>query len=891
MARIGVALPSFAAGEWSPRLYGRVDVAKYQGAAELIQNFIVRPEGGLMRRHGLRFAGELFDMSKQGLLVPFIFSTVQAYLLVFEDDLIRFYKDNAPITSNTLTITAITKANPAVVSYTGTDPSNGQKVLFAAIGGMVELNNREGTIANVNAGANTFEISGVNSTNYTTYTSGGTASVIYTVVSPYQNTDLSQLVFTQSADTLYIAHPSYAPRTLTRAAHTTWTLATLSLVKGPFAPLNTTDSAQVRVQATTYTPASSVTLLSNTDIFTADHVGSLFHMEEMLLDQLAVTPWAATQSFTSTVGTQYSSVGHVYAIAEHIGANGTGTVAPSHTKGDAFDNPLGATNRTKFRYLHSRYCIFQITSYTSAKQVTATALNYVPNGFNQPSRTITGAAASAGLIRITSNAHGYTDGDYVFVASVVGTTEANGYWQVINTTTNTYDLAGSTFANAYVSGGTSRRFATWLWRLGAFSAERGYPGALALHEQRLVFANTEAQPFGLWASKSGDYPNFLPGTNDDDPIDYNIAANQADPVRWLASSQDLLIGTLAQEFAAYGGGLGDPITPGNTRIVPQSGEGSNALRPIKVGTDVLFCNRAGRKVFALKNDAAVGGYSAVDLIELAEHLTLGKTITATAWAKNPLSVLWCLLSDGSVISLTYRPDQNVIAWSRMVISGTVESIAVIPSSDGTTDQLWLIVNRTINGGTKRYVEYLADPFEPTSATDKNTMGYLDSALRYNGSAVASVGGLFHLEGETVKVVAGGALHADCVVSGGKITLDASYTNVWAGIGYTSKLRTLRIEQGAQGTAQGKLKRIPRVTVRTINSLGGKAGPSDESTMDDLIKRALNDPTDASPPLYSGDTDVHIATDFDLGGQITITQDEALPLDITGVFPLVSGSEG
>jgi hypothetical protein len=894
MARSVVAQPSFARGELSPRLYGRVDTQAYQSGAEAIENFIVRPEGGLMRRHGTRFAGEAKDHTRVTRMVSFVFSTVQAYMLEFGHNYIRVWKDYAPITSSTKTITGITQANPAVVTATSHGFSNGDRVIITGVGGMGQVNNREFTVANQTA--NTFELSGVNATGYDAYTSGGSASKIYEIVSPYGESDLDALTFAQSADTLYIAHPSYAPRTLTRTAHTTWTSATLSLTSGPFAPLNSDDSIRVRIEPAAaaiknYRPGKSITVYANADIFTADHVGGLFYMREVLLDQLAVVPWSPTSNAALSVNDQQSNDGNVYLAVS--GTGGTGPIAPTHTSGDAYDNMTNAPNNWKWRYLHSRDTVVLITAFTSAKEVTATIISFCPPGFNQPSKTITNAANDgSGNIRITSTAHGLADGDYVFIASVGGTTEANGYWQIEDVGTNTFDLVGSTFTNAYTSDGTARRFATWLWAFGAFSAERGFPACVALHEQRLCFANTEAQPFGFWASKSGDFVNYKLGSDDDDTISYNIAANQVDPVRWLASASDLLIGTLAQELAAYGGGLGNPITPTNTRIVPQSGEGSNGVPPVKVGTELVFVNRAGRKIFAALLQSDVGSYTATDLLELAEHLAgPGKMIVATAWAKNPMSVLWVLRSDGALLSMTYRRDQGLIAWARHPIDGTVESIAVIPSPDGTTDDLWLSVARTINGGTKRYIEYLAAPFEPESATDKDEMGFVDSGLRYSGSAAATVTGLWHLEGQTVKVVAGGAVHPDCVVTSGKITLDASYANVWVGLAYTSRLRTLRLEGGAMGTAQAKTKRPVRITVRVLNAIGGKAGPGDEATMEELVRRELDDPMDASPPMRSGDYDVFPSSDFDTAGKIAVVQDEPLPLDILAVFPMNAVSEG
>lgn len=896
MARTGTIQPSFSSGEISPRLFGRTDIAKYGSSAESIENFLVRPEGGLMRRHGLRFSGEVSTHTKVARGLPFIYSTVQAYSIIFEDLLIRFYKDNAPVTMPAQSITNITQANPAVLTYSGTDSyANGDRVLVAAVGGMTEVNNREFVVANLNAGAKTFELFNINSTGYTAYTSNGTVSEIYTITSPYLEADLPSIAHTQSADTLYLVHPSYAPRTLTRAAHTSWTLSQLSLTRGPFAPFNTDDSIRVRVSGTSYRTGASVTISANSNIFSTAHVGGLFYIREIYLDQIAVYPYGndRANNVQAVVGAQFSNAGNVYQCVAVVGANLAGQVFPVHTEGDAWDAPVGSTNRAKFRYLHSRTTVLQITTFSDAKTMTATVLTYCPDGLDQPSKAITGAVSSGGKILITSVAHGYADGDYVQVAAVGGTVEANGYWRITYVSADTFTLDGSAFVNAYTAAtGTVVRFSSWLWRQGAFSTARGFPAAVTLHEQRLCFANTASQPFGFWASESGNFVGFLPGTTDDATIDYNIAANQADPVRWLSAANDIIVGTLSQEFAGVGGGLGDPITPANTRFIGQSAEGSNGVQPVKVSNGLLFCNRSGRKIFALNYDTGPNAYTSVDLLELAEHLaTSTNQITRIAWAKNPASLLWCLRTDGSLISMTYRPDQQVVAWARQIINGFIESIWVIPSSNGSTDQLWMIVRRTINGNTRRYVEYLSDPFEPTSATDKNTMGFVDSGLSYSGAATSTLSGLFHLEGQTVKVVVNGALHPDCLVTNGRITLVTPATNAWVGLAYTSRLRTVRPEGAAIGTAQGKTKRTPRVTVRVLNAIGGTIGAASEATMDEFVRRGLSDPMDASPPMFTGDVDCFLPSDFDLAGQIAIVQADPLPLDILGLMPLNSVSEG
>ncbi|MEQ1756577.1 MAG: ubiquitin-activating E1 FCCH domain-containing protein [Micropepsaceae bacterium] len=884
--RVSTQQYSFAAGELSPRLYGRTDLQKYESGAELIENFIVRPEGGLMRRHGTRFAGETRDSRGRSRLIPFVFSTVQAYMLEFGPGTIRVWKDAAPVVSVSKPVITVTSANPARVTAFAHGFANGDRVLVTGLKGMGELNNREFTIAN--ADADGFELSGIDSTSFTPYRSGGTVSKIYEIASPYAEAELETIAFAQSADVLYLVHAAHAPRTLTRTGHAAWTLAAVPLDRGPFAAMNGNDTLRVMCAgASGFQPGAQVTLKASAPLFTMAHEGSHFRMQEIYLADQNVSPWSPGEGITTTIGTQVSSNGHVYALTDAGSGAQTGTVAPSHTEGDAWDNPVGATHRKKWRYLHSRWAILRLDSFVDSKTMQATAVTYLCNGLAPPAKSITNVTNAGGFCRVTAAGHGYDEGDYVAVSGVGGAVQANGDWRIINVSPTTFDLANSNSPALYTAGGSIRRYATWLWAESAFSAARGFPAAVALHEQRLVFANTKAQPFGLWASASADYANFLPGTRDDETISYNIAANQADPIRWLTSASDLLVGTLSQEFAAFGGGLGDPITPANTRIVPQSGEGSNAVQPVKVGIETIFVNRAGRKIFSLANQADVGAYVSTDLTELAEHLTRNAAVTRLAWAKNPASLLWALRTDGKLLSMTYRREQQLYAWAQHDFGGEVESIAVIPSADGATDDLWLIVRRTINATTRRFVEILAPPFEPVHETDKVAMGFVDCALSYQGAPTTAMSGLSHLEGEGVTVVADGALHPTRVVGGGGITLERKASNAWIGLGYQSSLRTLRLEAATLGLAQGRTKRIPRFAVRVLNAIGGEAQTGTGGVAEELVRRDLGDAMDASPPLRSGSVDVFPASDFDQDARITIRQREPMPLDILSIAPVLS----
>lgn len=877
---------SFAAGELSPRLHGRTDLQKYASGAELIENFIVRPEGGLMRRHGTRFAGETRDSSRRSRLIPFVFSTVQAYMLEFGHGTLRIWKDAAPVVSNSRPVIAVAALNPARVTAFAHDFANGDRVLIGGLRGMGELNNREFTVAN--ADTDSFELSGVDATLFSAYRSGGTVSRIYEIASPFTEDELETIAFAQSADVLYLVHPAHAPRTLTRTGHASWTMSTVPLDRGPFAAMNGDDTVRVMaLNPSGFQPGAQVTLKASAPLFAATHVGSHFRMQEIYLADQNVSPWSPGEGITTAIGTQVSSNGHVYALTDAGSGTQTGTVAPSHTEGDAWDNPVGSANRKKWRYLHSRWAILRLDTFVDSKTMQATAVTYLCNGLAPPSRSITNITNAGGLCRVTAPGHGFDEGDYVQVAGVAGATQANGDWKIINVTPTTFDLANSNAPALFSSGGNVRRFATWLWAESAFSSARGFPAAVALHEQRLAFANTRAQPFGLWASASADYANFLPGTRDDETISYNIAANQADPIRWLTSASDLLVGTLSQEFAAFGGGLGDPITPANTRIVPQSGEGSNAVQPVKVGIETIFVNRAGRKIFSLANQSDVGAYVSTDLTELAEHLTRSAPVTRLAWAKNPASLLWALRADGKVLSMTYRREQQLYAWGQHDFGGSVESIAVIASADGATDDLWAIVRRVVNGTERRFIEILAPPFEPADERDKSSMGFVDCALFYAGPPATALSGLAHLEGLQVSIIADGALHPPRTVARGSITLERTASTVWIGLGYQSTVRTLSLQPQALGLPQGRTRRITRFAVRVLNAIGGEAGTGRTGTAEELVRRDLADPMDASPPLRSGAFDVFPASDFEDDARITIRQREPLPLDILSITPELS----
>ena len=286
------------------------------------------------------------------------------------------------------------------------------------------------------------------------------------------------------------------------------------------------------------------------------------------------------------------------------------------------------------------------------------------------------------------------------------------------------------------------------WSLGSFSTTTGFPSCVSFFEQRLVFAASINNPQTVYFSKSGDYENMdanIGGTvADDDAIIYTIASNQVNAIRFLTSARTLIIGTAGGEFVVSGGGDNSPITPTNIMIKKQSNHGAANVDAISVGNATLFLQRAKRKIRELAYNFDVDGYIDPDLTILAEHITEGNVVEM-AYQEEPLAIIWCVRGDGQLIALTYQREQEVVAWHRHIIGGVfgtgdavVESVAVIPTDDSEYE-LYMIVKRTINGATTRYVEYL-HTFN-FDQTDNTSFNYLDSQLDLSKSQTTLTAGI------------------------------------------------------------------------------------------------------------------------------------------------------
>jgi hypothetical protein len=247
--------------------------------------------------------------------------------------------------------------------------------------------------------------------------------------------------------------------------------------------------------------------------------------------------------------------------------------------------------------------------------------------------------------------------------------------------------------------------------------------------------------------------------------------------------------------------------------------------------------------------------------------------------QSPSPLVWVRRENGTFIGLTYEKEQEVLAWHRHGLggSGLVKDLGAIAGDDG--DEYWMTVERVIDGQTVRYIEIMTTP--EIGNTAKADFTYLDCHLTYDGAPTATVSGLNHLEGETIKVLADGAVHPDVTVLGGRITLGTEASVIHIGYGYTSILETMDLEAGAQaGTAHGRPKRISNCSVRFYRTLGGRLGTA--AKMDTIPFRSTADPMDASPPLFSGFKHVPFPAGWEGEALVRIEHDQPLPCNVLSV---------
>lgn len=659
----------------------------------------------------------------------------------------------------------------------------------------------------------------------------------YTLATLFNVDGTCRLRFAQSGDFLYITHPLYAPRILKRTSPTTFVLDVFAPKGGPFKDIDPDQTITVYASVETGT----VTLTASSPIFLAGHVGTLFLLESQT--NAAVPSWEAGKRIAgpgeSILGLVRRSDGKVYRSVTNYtvpasGAGGkearTGTSKPVHSRGVVSDGDGNA---------------------------------------------VTGIDGSNNVV-VFANRQGV---DWLFLHAGYGWAEITDVGG--GGTTATATVVSRLPAECVGAGNASTR-----WAHSAWSGVDGWPAAVTFFRERLCFARGQR----VWLSTAAGFDDFSARNTAgevvaDQAISLEVASGEINDIQWLHPDKDLIAGTAGGEFTIGELTNGDPLGPGNIKVQLQSRYGTRGVPPVGSGASTLFLLRAGTKLREIAYEFASDTYSTKDATTLSEHITRPGVIDMD-FALDPFSVVWCVRGDGVLLGFTWNNEEQVKGWHRHQIggAGAVESVAVIPKSDNTGDQLWLVVRRTINGQTRRYVEFMENPWE--RGQTQASAFYVDAGMTYSGSPATTISGLDHLEGATLDVLVDGAVHPRAVVSGGAINLQRPASTVQAGLPCPPRLLTMRLEAGSQdGTAQGKTKRIHKITFRVLDSAGFKVGPS-AALLQEVEVRTPSDPMDAPPPLFTGDRLVAWPASYETDARIYITTDRPTPFTLVGIFPQV-----
>ncbi|NDV19218.1 hypothetical protein GO013_07270 [Pseudodesulfovibrio sp. JC047] len=426
--------------------------------------------------------------------------------------------------------------------------------------------------------------------------------------------------------------------------------------------------------------------------------------------------------------------------------------------------------------------------------------------------------------------------------------------------------------------------ATEEWNLGAWSEETGYPFNVHWVGPALGFTGTRTQPRRYVQSAADDIFDFSPTNEKGEVLDNSaftrdLGGEKANAIRWGAWAQYLMFGTNTGEYRIVTPGQ-EPLTPRNQTPRQDLALGSANVDPVRIGPDVVMVQEQGRTVYSLSYAFETDGLSESELTENAEHLTTSG-IVEWAFQRTPRPTLWAVCADGRLISMTYSKKHKVVAWTPRVLGGNylggppiVESIACIPG-DGL-DDVYLIVRRTIQGQTRRYIECMEAEYEEGDLQED--CFYVDCGLTYAGPAVQTVCGLEHLEGETVDILADGSVHPRQIVHNGTVSLQLPACKVHVGLNYRAIWSPMRVElQSEQGSTAGKDRRNDWAIIYMWGSLGLKCGPSlDEEDLQPVVFRTTSDRMDQAPDLFTGVKRVEIKGTYNPFADLYLVHDQPLP---------------
>ena len=740
------------------------------------------------------------------------------------------------------TITGIAFGTPTVVTYTGTDPAEGAAVRLT-VPGVPGLDGRFLCAVNVDAGANTFELETYSGAAVNvpsgTFTSGSFQPVIE-VATPYQESELFDIHYTQSNDVLTLVHPNHPPRELQRSGATTWNLVTPTFEPTIAAPAGNPALTRVGTGSTRYRYRVTALAEDGSESF-ASLAGVTASPTYTITGVTNANPAVFTMATATTADDLYYITGLAY-MGIPDGEYWIDTVLSptTFTLRNINDVIVDTTASAVFS--------------TNGTMVFAGILNNLNTAGN--SNTIKWAAVAGAE---AYNVYKESNGIFGYIGQAVGLRFTDN--NITPDISNTPPIGASPFA-----------------------AAGDYPAAVGYHDGRKWFAGTENAPQTFWASRSGTENNlqYSRPTKDTDRISYKLNARESNAIKHIVPMGDLLMLTAGGEWRIDSQNT-DVLTPNSVAPRAQSYVGASNVQPVSTKIATLYAQDRGGRVMSIEYDDTRNGYVPVDKSVMAPHLfDYDYTVVDLGFSRAPVPVLWAVRDDGVLLGMTYLPEHDIYAWHQHTTDGLFESVAVAPR--GIDDDAYFVVKRTINGQPVRYIERLT----PRRFTTVDEGFFVDAGLTYSGTAADTIGGLWHLVGEEVSILADGGVHPTrTVAADGTITLDYEAELVHIGLPYTADLQTLPLAMETEAAFQGTRKNVSKVYVRLSRSSGVFAGPSADTLVE--LKQRGDEPMGDPPALLSGIYEIPIRGSWSDEGQVWLRQANPLPLMVSAiVLEVVSG---
>ncbi|WP_374312428.1 hypothetical protein [Dongia sp.] len=836
---------SFAGGVISPEMFGRLDLDKFQTGVARADNFLILPHGPAQNRAGSKFVNEAKDSTKKVRVIRFNYSRAQTACIELGGGAIRFHTNGATLLETGQAITSISQANPGVVNKVAHGYSNDEWVYLYNFVGMPELGGRFFRVSGATADSLTLQDMAGNLLDTSALAAfvSGTMARVYTLASPYLESELFDITYTQDKDVITLAHPNHPVRELRRLGAASWQLVEATWAPSLAQPASAAAAVKTGSGAVAYEYA--VTAVDATGV------------DESYPRTAVVASFSITGITKANPGVISTSVVHGLPVGARVQIVNIG----------------GMTQIPDGIY---KVNTVPTTSSLSLKRITDDTV------VDTTSFSTWTAGGEVRSIEVSNNLSTAGNANKITWPAVTKAARYNVY----KLRNGLYGYIGQTTLLEFIDDNIAAdvlRTPPEPGLANPFPAPGDYPAAVGYYAQRRVLGGTNNRPQNGWMTKPGTESNLTASVpaQDDDSISFRIVSGENNTIKHIVALTDLLLLTEDVEWRLVTQNS-DALTPSTFEVKAQSYVGCNNVRPILTSRSVLFIQQSGTRMREMSYDWEVNQYSANDISLMAPQLFDGYTIVDMAFQKAPYPIAWCVRSDGALLGLTYVPEHKVAAWHlHVTVNGAFESVCTVP--EGTEDAVYVVVRRTIQGRTVRNIERFSTRRFATLADSF----FVDCGVSYVGTPKTTFY-VPHLEGQEVDILADGGVVGRQTVTNGKIELGVPAGKVHVGLPIKAVLETLplTLEQfPAFGT--GMMKTNGKLALRVKDSSNIRAGQKIDKLT--TFNQRSTENYDTAPALKDGIASIHPPAGWSYDAPIFVVQDQPLPVTIVALTTVAAGA--